>query len=54
MRDGAAVERADGKSHNRGSGHGYLKQRQRRRERRRAKREPECVPAYGKYVGYET
>ena len=34
--------------------HTYLKRQKNRAERRRARRDPECVPAYGLYAGYET
>lgn len=43
-------EQADGPS---GKWHSYLKKLKRRTERRRAKRNPECIPAYKKYRGYE-
>lgn len=46
------VEQADGYSGR--SYHRYLKLTKRRMERRRAKRDPECMPGYGKYRGYET
>jgi hypothetical protein len=45
------VEQADGDS---GTYHSFLKRRKVRVERRRAKLDPETVPAYGKYSGYET
>jgi hypothetical protein len=31
-----------------------LKVAKRRRERRRAKQDPTCLPAYQRYVGYES
>lgn len=34
--------------------HRYLKRAKARAERRRAKKDPECVPGYGKYRGWET
>lgn len=46
------VEQADGSSG--GKYHKFLKVQKRRIERRRAKKNPECVPAYKKYSGYET
>lgn len=33
--------------------HRRLKLRKRRLERHKAKQNPECVPTYGKYKGYE-
>lgn len=50
----AFVEQADGQS-KRGSGyHQFLKRRKARVERHKAKLNPETVPAYKKYKGYET
>ncbi len=52
MRDNKAkVEQADGYSGRRW--HSFLKQQKRRLERHKAKRNPECLPTYGKYRGYE-
>lgn len=31
---------------------GFFKTRKNRLERRRAKRNPQCLPAYGRYRGY--
>jgi len=45
-------EQADGASG--GHYHRFLKKYKLRIERRRAKRNPECLPAYRKYRGYET
>lgn len=44
-------EKADGPSG--GRYHRWLKVYKRRRERQRARRNPECVPAYGRYYGWE-
>lgn len=43
-------EQADGSS---GKYHTCLKVKKRRLERRRAKQNPEVVPTYGRYRGYE-
>ena len=52
MRDSKAkCEQADGPS---GRRHGFLKRQKRRLERHRARRNPEVVPSYNKYRGYET
>ena len=52
MRDNKAkCEQADGYSG--GNNHRFLKVHKRRIERRKAKRNPECIPTYGKYRGYE-
>jgi hypothetical protein len=45
-------EQADGASG--GNYHRFLKKQKLRNERHRAKRNPECVPTYRKYRGYET
>ncbi len=47
----ASCEQADGYSG--GNWHAFLKRSKRRKERRKAKVNPECVPTYGKYKGYE-
>lgn len=48
----ANIEQADGKS---GSNyHRWLKRAKARSERRRAKQNPEAVPGYGRYAGWET
>ena len=49
--DRAKGEMADGYSG--GRYHRWLKKYKNRIERRRAKRNPECVPGYGFYRGYE-
>jgi len=60
MRDRIAkCEQADGSSHlgamtRRASYHRSLKRRKNRLERRRARLNPECVPGYGRYAGWET
>lgn len=46
-----AVEQADGYSGSKY--HRLLKRVKRRKERRRAKADPECLPGYGRYYGYE-
>ena len=46
------VEQADGRGGN--SYHRFLKRRKNRIERKRAKQNPDCVPGYGRYSGYET
>lgn len=52
VREGKAkCEQADGYSGR--SYHRFLKIRKRRLERHKAKRNPECLPTYGKYSGYE-
>lgn len=45
---------ADGRSRRAGSSHGALKVAKRRAERRKANRNPESIPSYGRYRGYET
>lgn len=51
---GWRIEQADGWNRGRKSGyHQWLKKHKRRQERRRAKKDPQCVPAYKKYNGYE-
>lgn len=45
------IEQADGYSGSRY--HRFLKKYKNRIERRRAKRNPECVPCYRLYRGYE-
>lgn len=45
------VEQADGYSG--GNYHKFIKRRKIRLERRKAKVNPECLPTYGKYRGYE-
>jgi hypothetical protein len=51
-RDGKAKGKAaDGYSG--GNYHRFLKKYKLRIERRKAKRNPECIPAYRKYYGYE-
>ena len=53
MRDSKAkCEQADGASG--GHYHRFIKKHKLRIERRRAKRNPECIPTYRKYSGYET
>lgn len=56
-------EKADGTSHvgasyrhcgHNPSYHRFLKRAKNRAERRRAKQDPECVPGYGRYHGWET
>ena len=44
-------EQADGYSG--GNWHRFLKIKKRRYERRKAKHNPDCVPTYGRYRGYE-
>lgn len=44
-------EQADGSS--KSKYHGFLKRAKRRLERRRARHNPECIPGYGRYTGYE-
>jgi hypothetical protein len=52
MRDGKAkIEQADGYSGK--IWHRFLKKMKLRNERRRAKRNPECMPGYKRYRGYE-
>ncbi|NIQ13863.1 MAG: hypothetical protein GTO02_05510, partial [Candidatus Dadabacteria bacterium] len=46
------VEQADGWSGR--EYHRHLKAKKIRLERRKAKKDPACVPTYGKYSGYET
>lgn len=48
------VEQADGVNRHRNGYHTFLKRRKARAERRRARRDPEVIPAYGRYRGYET
>ena len=48
------IEQADGSSAGSGKYHRFLKVQKRRIERHRAKHNPECIPGYGKYSGYET
>jgi hypothetical protein len=53
------VEQADGRSgggrQSRAGGyHKLLKRLKARMERRRAAQDPECLPAYNRYRGYET
>ena len=50
----AKVEQADGKSTHPNGYHKFLKRKKVRLERRRAKENPECIPAYNRYQGYET
>ncbi len=51
----ATVDQADGRSTGRKSSyHRWLKRAKARRERHKAKRNPECLAAYGRYRGYET
>jgi hypothetical protein len=50
----AKVMQADGRSRRAGGGHQFLKKQKARAERRRARQNPECVPGYGRYKGYET
>ncbi len=47
-------EQADGRSKRPKGYHQWLKRQKHRLERHRANRNPECVPSYGKYRGYET
>lgn len=47
-------EQADGKSRHPDGYHRYLKKSKLRKERRRARQNPECLPCYRKYRGYET
>lgn len=47
-------EQADGHSRRAGQYHQWLKREVNRTERRRARRDPGCVPCYGRYQGYET
>lgn len=49
---GRLVEQADGQGGTRN--HSFLKIQKRRVERRKAKNNPECIPTYKKYWGYET
>lgn len=44
---------ADGTAH-KNAYHRFIKDQKRRLERRRAKLDPDCVPGYGRYSGYET
>jgi hypothetical protein len=44
--------KADGWTSN--SYHKFIKRQKNRIERRRAKHNPDCVPAYGKYKGWES
>jgi hypothetical protein len=51
-------EKADGTSstgagRRKGNYHRHLKRYKNRIERRRAKEDPECVPRYGRYQGWE-
>jgi len=48
----AKVEQADG-THG-GGYHRFIKRRKNRVERRAAKRNPECIPGYKRYSGYES
>ncbi len=48
------IEQADGSSSRKGGYHASLKKVKNRVERRRAKYDPECLPAYRRYRGYET
>jgi len=34
--------------------HRWIQKQKHRLERRRAKKDPECLPGYGKYSGYES
>jgi hypothetical protein len=45
---------ADGRRGRARGYHQYLKKQKAKVERRRAKKDPECVPMYGKYLGWET
>ena len=53
-----AVEKADlnkfGKRRDRFKGRRYLKKRKTRMERREANRDPETLPTYGRYRGWES
>lgn len=49
-----SIEKADGRSKRGDAYHQFLKRRKNRSERRRARENPECIPAYGRYKGYET
>lgn len=44
-------EKADGDS---GNYHRFIKRLKNRLERRKAKHNPECLPSYGKYRGWES
>ena len=46
----AKCEQADGDG---GKYHKFLKKQKLRVERRKAKQDPECIPSYRKYKGYE-
>lgn len=48
------IEKADGRSKRGDAYHQFLKRRKNRSERRRARENPECIPAYGRYKGWET
>ena len=51
----AKIAQADSIWSTRSNGyHAFLKRQKVRIERRRAKRDPECVPGYGKYQGWES
>jgi len=50
----AAVEQADGRDCRARGYHQYLKKRKHRVERKRALIDPECLPAYNRFCGWET
>jgi hypothetical protein len=49
----AKVEQADGQSRRRNGGHQFLKRHKRRLERHKANRDPEAIPTYKRFAGYE-
>lgn len=51
---GGCCEQADLKQSSKNAYHKFLKRRKNRLERRKANIDPECVPGYGKYKGWET
>lgn len=54
MKKSSHTAQADGRSKRAGGYHQHLKKTKRRAERRRAKADPEAVPGYGRYHGYES
>lgn len=54
MKDRAGINQADNRNNKGSRYHRYLKIAKVRLERRRAKRNPQCLPTYRKYDGYES
>jgi hypothetical protein len=50
----AGVEQADGRACRARGYHQYLKRRKHRVERKRATLNPDCLPAYNRFCGWET